>query len=359
MNHLKIAFVLESLISGGAERVCVNLADYLDSYGYKVTIYIKNDSVPTIYTLPSGVNIRYVDYPRAKSKKIKIFISLIKYQRSLRTMLLTDRPDIIISFGTIMNLAVIPIARRINIPIIASEHNSHIYVNSIYRFLRLLIYRYANCITLLTQYDYNYYRRFLSNITVMHNPVVMSHSIHDVRRDSIILAVGDLTRYYIKGFDRLIRCFSSVAEKNWRLIIAGYGDNTPLSKLVNELGIDDKVQFVGEVKNISDYYDKAEIFALSSRKEGLPMVLIEAMNHGCACISFNCVSGPSEIITDKVDGLLIDDDDCQSFQQGLRELMNNEDLRLKIGRAAVSKSKQFSIEHIGPQWITLINQFVK
>lgn len=273
-----------------------------------------------------------------------------------------EKPDLIISFGTEINWVTIVVARRLKIPIIASEHNNYLHgLNRFFavRFLSIrILYRRATVVTVLTDFDYKYYRRFLSNVVVMYNPVPATGRAQIGNKLPIVLAVGTYGAYYRKGFDRLITLFPyrEYSGKRWKLWIAGKGAREPLEGFVRSAGYLQSVELLGEVKNMESLYTQSAIFALSSRSEGLPMVLLEAMSYGCACIAFDCVSGPSEIINNGVNGLLIRNGDTNEFKRKLIELMENADLRNRLGEAAIIRSKDFSVKKIGEQWIGLINK---
>jgi len=278
-------------------------------------------------------------------------------------MLREYNPDILISFGTMLNLLIIPISKWIKKPVIVAEHTNHIYNNTIYKklqsLLRRYLYRFADVLTVLTQFDYEYYRKFLKNVIVMHNPILLEENKYKIERRNIVLAVGTYDSYYIKGFDRLIQLFPFKKCGDWKLAIAGKGDKSFLEPFINKQGNLSDVKLLGEVKDMKNLYKSVSIFALSSRSEGLPMVLLEAMSSGCACISFNCISGPAEIIDHGINGYLVEDGDIKGFKSRLIELMENQKLRTKFGEAAMDKSKDFSIEKIGKNWIQIIEQVLK
>lgn len=365
MGQIKIAFIIGSLASGGAEKVCVTLSNYFVSHGMNVTIYIKNEARKSIYELDERIVVKEVCYPRAKRKKWKIILSGWLYMRSLTLMLREDNPNILISFGTGLNLSTILISKWIKKPIIVSEHINHNLSDKTtieklqLFFTRRFLYRVADVVTVLTQYDYEYYRKFLKNVIVMHNPILVEETKSNIERRNLVLAVGSYDSYYIKGFDRLIQLFPYEKSKDWTFAIAGKGDKRLLETLNTKQNHLNEVKLLGEVKNMKELYGNASVFALSSRTEGLPVALLEAMSHGCACISFNCISGPAEIIDHGINGYLVEDGDLEGFKLGLIELMENPQLRAAFGEAAMEKSKNFSIDTLGGNWIQIIEQVLR
>lgn len=119
------------------------------------------------------------------------------------------------------------------------------------------------------------------------------------------------------------------------------------------MGIGDTVNFHKPVKNIEDKYEQASIYAMSSRFEGFGMVLIEAMSYGLPCVSFDCPYGPSDIITDYKDGILIENGNIQSFADAIIKLIENQSLRQDMGENAQVKAQNYVPEKIMQKWDAL------
>jgi GalNAc-alpha-(1->4)-GalNAc-alpha-(1->3)-diNAcBac-PP-undecaprenol alpha-1,4-N-acetyl-D-galactosaminyltransferase len=123
-----------------------------------------------------------------------------------------------------------------------------------------------------------------------------------------------------------------------------------LKSLVVNYELDDKIDFIGFSKNIISHLRKAKIFALSSREEGLPMVLIEAMSQGVASIAFDCITGPSDIITNNYDGLLVENQNINEFTEKLKNLMEDSKSRNTLGSNAIRSVKRYDIKKIINKW---------
>jgi GalNAc-alpha-(1->4)-GalNAc-alpha-(1->3)-diNAcBac-PP-undecaprenol alpha-1,4-N-acetyl-D-galactosaminyltransferase len=151
------------------------------------------------------------------------------------------------------------------------------------------------------------------------------------RGEKNILAVGRLNR--LKGFDRLIKAFSHLDQKDWKLAIIGEGsERNNLENLIYDLNLEAYISMPGRTKAIEKWYKKSAIFVLSSRIEGFPNVLCEAMAYGCACVSFDCIAGPNEIITDKVDGYLVKNGDINALTAKMDFLINNSEEKIAFLR---------------------------
>ena len=131
-----------------------------------------------------------------------------------------------------------------------------------------------------------------------------------------------------------------------------------LKAKVERLGIVDHVVFAGYRKDIRELLQISEIFILTSRYEGLPMVLMEAASQGIACIAYDCISGPSDIIEDKVSGVLVADQDKDEMTRKVISLIENPEQRKELGKNAVLASENFSLEKIGTLWQELFQKIL-
>jgi glycosyltransferase involved in cell wall biosynthesis len=248
------------------------------------------------------------------------------------------------------------------IPIIVSEHNNHTYKNHPFWLSKIAwryIYPMANLVTVLTQYDLEYFQRLGAKTFVMPNPctfdpVLDGHS----DRSKTIVAVGNLDRYYQKGFDNLIPIVSKVLEEypEWDLKIIGAGNRGKriIEEQIEKTGFADKIKMLGERKDVDLILRESSILILPSRMEGLPMVLLEAMSQGIAVIAYDCVTGPSEIIDDGIDGLLIENQNIKAMQTGLRKLISDDTFRKTLATQGVKKINDYSIEKVYSKWLEAI-----
>jgi glycosyltransferase involved in cell wall biosynthesis len=172
-----------------------------------------------------------------------------------------------------------------------------------------------------------------------------------------VLGIGRLVHQ--KGFDFLVEAFhrSGLAQIGWKLVILGEGDQRPtLIQLAKVAGIYHALEMPGHVDNVGAWLEKAEIFVLPSRYEGFPNALIEAMQLGCAVVSFDCPSGPSDLIQHGQNGLLVPAEDIDALAVALRRLGNDRSLRLQIGSKAVGVNERFSPDEIYGRWLALVDE---
>lgn len=356
---MKIDFLISDLSGGGAQRVMVILANHFSIKGFDVSLITLNEHKGQSYELNKSINRIKLHGGIFKNHKIRSLANLIQYYS-----ISNNRPDVLISFIHLTNLLAIITAKIFGIKIIVSEHNSHLQIPKpkyLTNFTRNLVYRKADFLTVLTAFDINFYKKRKIKVMVMPNPCtfpVLKDNEHI--RNKTILAVGSLNRYHHKGFDNLIRLIKPILNKNsdWKLQIVGGGNKGKkyLSKIVTEEGIKDRVEFIGFTNKVSKYMKEAAIFILPSRFEGLPMVLLEAMSQGMACIAYNCKTGPSDILEHMSNGFLIEDQNTNAMQEGLMTLIENKNLRKKLGDNGLNSLEKFSIENIANKWEELFNQ---
>ena len=157
----------------------------------------------------------------------------------------------------------------------------------------------------------------------------------------------------------LLNAWNKIAHQHpdWELVIYGQGnDYNSLKSLINQYGIAHSVYIFPPTKDIIDKYINASIYVMSSRYEGFPMVLPEAMVCGLPCVSFDAPCGPSEIITQGEDGFVVPFGDIQGLADKLELLMDNENLRCQMGIKARSNIMRYSVDNIMKQWEELFLQ---
>ena len=178
-------------------------------------------------------------------------------------------------------------------------------------------------------------------------------------RNKTIITIATQSRWYSKGLDVLLKAWGKIASQNpdWDLKIYGRIDgelSAELTKLPQE-----RVTWAGWTDNIAEALQTASIFILTSRFEGCPNSLIEAMSQGCVCVGTNCDGGIKEIINDGINGLIIQKENVDDTAQKLQTLINDEQLRRELSSGAIEKAKQFDKKVFFERWDKLIDNIVK
>jgi len=364
MGVMKIFIVIGSLTSGGAERVASRLAFFLSNSGFEVILITIDNIDRDFYVLSPGVRRVVLGRFREGNALLKIFYFL-RRAALLRRLMIKERPYAVISLMTAPSILTLLASLGAGIKIVVSERNYPALkpVGVFWGALRKALYRHADMHVVQTAkiFDWLALNAGVKRAVIIPNsivwpldavsPLVMPDDI--VCRDAkVLLAVG--TKVHQKGFDLLLESFSALPPRflDWRLVLVGV-DGSELAlgeKLVN------RVHFVSRAGNMSDWYERASVFVLSSRYEGFPNVLLEAMSSGCACVAFDCPTGPSELIEHEVNGLLVSPGDVSGMSRSLSILMDDADLRERLGRSAVSVRSKYSESAIFGRWLAVLEQ---
>lgn len=362
---MKLLFYIHAISGGGAERVLVNLVNELIERGHDITV-ATDTSRKDEYGISDKVKLLNLydgcAFPaNTRSKRIGNYFRRF---RNIRKIKKAVKPDVIISFIRELNLEVTISLLFTNTPIIGSEHIT--LSNNFSKRIELeskLLFPRMNAITILTKTDYAMAKKKMSNVVHMPNPIVFNKANDEnIIREKRVLAIGRIDAWNHKGFDNLIKYWSEIQHEfpEWKLEIAGNGQQKSFDYLLNLIKEHNckNIELLGFRNDINDLIAQSEVFVLSSRREGLPMALIESMAGGCACIAFDCKTGPNEIITNNVNGILVRDQNGEDFKNSLRKVLSDDALRAKLSTNAPSVIKKFSPERIADRWEILFNKLI-
>lgn len=355
---------------GGAERVAALLCNRWADQGHKVML------LPTFsgrgecfYHLHRAVKLEYLaDQAGVSGKKVA---KTVRRFLSLRRIIRKTHPDIVVSFLSHVNVVTLLATLGLKVPVVVAER---VYPPAMqlawhWEWLRKITYPLANTVVMQTEQGLDWLRQNCPKAIgqVISNPVVYPLPISDPRllpeawlkpNRYRLLAVGRLEPQ--KQFADLILSFSRVAVAcpNWDLVILGEGSERPhLEFLVSKIGLEDRVLLPGCVGNIADWYSQADLYVMSSRFEGFPNVLLEAMTYSLPAVSFDCNTGPRDIIRHGIDGLLVPlIDGPEGLANSLKKLMLDEALRTRMGIQAASVRDRFSMAYIGALWDDFIGK---
>ena len=198
----------------------------------------------------------------------------------------------------------------------------------------------------------------LKNIVVIKNPILKIPDLKSNLSLKRVLTIGRIS--YQKGFDRLIKAWKIVISRfpDWELNIVGGGDTNGLRMQIQDLGIADSVKIKSATKEIEQEYLCSSIFVMTSRYEGLPMVLLEAMSYGIVVVSFAFPCGPNDLIQPQY-GSLVNNGDINGFASALMDWMSHEEKRKKAGGKAIEYVSQFTQEKIMGQWLNLFKSLLE
>ena len=270
----------------------------------------------------------------------------LSIMRHLSATIRSIQPDVTLSFGELVS----PLARVATIGsgtrfLIFNRESPLRSLNGRAGVINPLTYPLADTVVTQTELAKNILaRRYrFTRFQVIPNPVEIPTSIAPIEtRARTIISVGYLGGQ--KNQQALLKAFAASRHRDqWKLEIVGDGPDRPrLIEMSKDLSISDRVEFLGERKDVPERLADARIFAFTSLAEGFPNALSEALAHGCACIAFDCISGPSELIQNDCNGLLLSPDDEDGYAAALETLMGDEELQQRYSASARVEIGRFS-----------------
>lgn len=352
-----VCILIPTLANGGAERQTLWLAGALARQGYRVILLTQSDAAEDFFALPAGVvrdSIGVIGGPGRRSLSGKILrhgLRLLPVRAALRR----HRADVVLGMMPHQAVTAILAAAGLGLRVVVSERNAawNQMLHPILALLRRRLYRWADLVVVQTEPIAEWIRSvtasphvaIVPNAVQEHLPVAglaVSPPTWTGPRRKLLLAAG--TKPHQKGFDLLVAAFARVADRHpeWDLAIVGMAADrldrglsaTDIADQVRQIGLGPRVLLPGVVGNMADWYAAADLFVLSSRFEGIPNVLIEAMSMGCPTVAFDCPTGPREMLRDGVDGLLVPRICDASLAAALDRAMGDAILRARLGRQA-------------------------
>ena len=374
MEKIKIVYIVDAFaVWGGIERVLADKINYLIGYyGYEVCLLTVNQGTHSVpYKLHP--NVQKIDlgiqmYQQYNFHGIKRFFIRRKLNKLLNLQLkrAIDKvsPDIIICVK--LDFVGVLLAVKGMAPLIVECHtlskSDALEGSGLLRRLHSmywkLLVRRVNAVVALTEGDAAAWKRWNRNVFVIPNVVNLNNhsSVSDCRNKSAIF-VGRFSTQ--KGIDSLLKIWSLVSEKHpeWQLDIYGEGElRVHYLSVINEMGAN--VHVFAPTTNIMEKYRENSILLLTSLYEPFGLVLPEAMSCGLPVIAFDCPYGPSDIITDGVDGFLIKNRDIDEFANKVCLLIENEELRCQMGNKGIISSQRYRADVIMPKWISLFEELI-
>ncbi len=355
-----ITFIIADMGSGGAQRVAVNLVKAWVDQGQRVHVITWKPPESDFFQFPAEVR-RSVLGPRPQnSGRVAAHLSNIKAMIRIRRSLRQDKPKAVVSFITVTNIFVILASLGLKPRLVVSERNDPTRQNAgpIWAALRWILYRFADVVTANSQQAVQAMSSYVParKLAVVHNPVTLPAEVAVSERSEILLNIGRLVPQ--KGQDLIITALSLLGAKaeNWRIEVFGEGpERQNLIALSKRLGVAERVSLPGTVPDPSPYYRRAGIFVLSSLYEGTPNVLLEAMAHGMACVVSDSVPGALEHVEDHVSGLVFRSGDAEHLAQCLSKLLEQPELRSRLGQEARRRMAAYSMENIASEWKQILS----
>ena len=378
----RVLLYIDSLKTGGAERVTLLFARWLVEEGWRATVLTRHGASRDFYPVPAGVR-RAIEPPDPPWLRCLGVMGFPLRVLRLRAWLRRHQPDLVLGMTTLPAIKLLLAVRGMACPCIVSERNFPPLKRPgwPWRLLRRLTYPWAQLHLVQTEATGRWLAQHLNARPqlCLANPVAWPLprfapdpdptrwlARQKVGADQqVLLAVG--TKAHQKGFDRLMAMFALLRQRHPQahLVILGM-DAVPYH------GVDQQAQlrrmlpeasrslhFPGRVGNVQDWYERADLFLLPSRYEGFPNVLLEAMASGCCCVSSDCPQGPAELIRDGVNGRLLPNDaNPQTWADVVSVLLVDSEERQRLAGRALDVRQRFSERRLRRCFMSGVSQLV-
>lgn len=374
INDMKILYVTDALaIWGGIERVLSDKMNYLvREYGYEVYVVTADQGAhPIPFPLDERIHVKDLSIRFHQQYKYHGLRRILKYwelerlfRDRLERYIIEIRPDIISCIRD--GYANTVLSTKRHAPIIFESHAMYrdvVFENSTIMH-RLITYskrrklRKLNRIVTLTQGDADDWKQVCHHVCVIPNVVHLNESVNYSScqiKNAIFVGRFDVQ----KDFGTMLKIWALVQQRHpeWILNVYGNGELKPIFEaLVAEQKLN--VAIHPAVPDIMEKYKESSMLLMSSLYEPFGLVLVEAMSCGLPVVAFNCPYGPADIINDNIDGFLIEDRNIEAFADRVCQLMENQDLRQQMGKAAIFSAQRYRAEIIMPQWERLFTNLV-
>lgn len=388
MKIMLVNFLKVVNSAGGAERVFCNMSNEFVRRGYEVyavccdweigkPFYELDRRVNFINLDGSGTEKKFAKYLKIERELLRLFKKISndnpydnaknKYWSTKLEKVLDDiRPNIIIAYD-LQSVCILKNILNIKIPIIAMIHsNTHVMFDLNASKKEIQALNKVNCVQVLLKSDINITKRYL-NVSIVQIPNIVPQfkeaaNLKKEKNNYTIVFLGRLDKK-VKRPHLVIEAFSRIRDKfpNWKLNIwGGVEDKAYYSELQNMIvdnDMENVIKLCGTTNKASRVLMNSDIFAFPSSNEGFPLALTEAMSAGLASVGFKDCIAVDELIENNITGILCEDS-VDGLAAGLEKLMNNKELRSKLGLAAKEEMKKYTAEKIWNEWENLISKTV-
>lgn len=351
LSDKKVCLVIPSLVVGGMERVMSELANYLVMKGAQVNLILMFRDV-VFYELHPDIRVIQPSFRKRWNLSYAFFLFPF-----LRWKIRKLHPDAVLSFGERYNSYLLLATWGLKVPIYVSDRSSpNKWLSPVNLWLSKLLYRRSAGIISQTSKAARLLSRRLGaehpEIRVIPNPL-REIDKKEVPKKNQIVALGRIVRE--KRYDRLLEIMSMLEDRSWKLVIVGDGYQRSLvESLIDEYDLYERVILVGQQREVDRFLAESRIYALTSDIEGFPNALCEAMAHGLACISYDCVAGPGDIIENGVNGILVEEDCKEIFARELDQLIRDQEKRRKLGTEAMKIQEWLHEDRIFEKYVDFI-----
>lgn len=377
---MKILFLTDSITTlGGAQRVTTIIANAL-SKSNNITVISRHDCSERLYYIDPNVEILsfsdlginyYFHYYEQALKLLNRLTGILdrfgikseyypkRYQKEISEYININKFDVVIGVQGYWAYFLGCIRKRVNCKLVGWQHSSYdAYFNTKYRYYwhqdrisKSLICKLDEYIV-LNEYDQELFKKYMNiNVKYIYNPKSFETDLPSDLSHHKFIAAGRFS--YVKGYDLLIKAYKKycgLTENSWPLVIIGAGEEeTKYKRIIHDLELDDKISVLAYTNDIQSSFRTASCLLLSSRWEGMPMIVLEAMEMGVPTISFD-IQAIKPLIKDDWNGLVVEKYDLDAYAKAMYIISTNEELRNRYANNSRIKAKEFSIDSISQIW---------
>lgn len=353
---MKVCFLINCLNPGGAERTVAYLSNYIVNNGADVDIVLFGDR--GFYYLDDKIKIHHISQAYKSKNILHRLIMILKRFKKFKNYIRINKPDIV--FCMLYKLMIYALPHKKRVSIIISERGNPHYLKSHFRkVIRKILFKKADGIVFQTERAKNFYRDIIKDKGIVIPNAIGNEYVYKVpiieKRVNKIVSVGRL--FKVKDYPTLLKAFKQISDKHqdYELVIYGQGpEDKELKEFSQDLGIGEKVFFMGAQPDALLKIADSKCYVLSSISEGMPNSLMEAMAIGLPCVSTDCPNGPAELIEDGVNGLLVPVGDENAMAKAILKMIEDEEFANKCGENAKKIKETHSVDYIAEQYLTYI-----
>jgi len=361
---MKILYLTNQVyLHGGIEKILSKKCNlWVEQYNYEV-IVCTSEQHNKEFVYPLNKQVKTIDLGINYHRNLSYFnplnlLKVVVHYYRLRKLINQLKPDIVISVNYTPEQYSIPFIAK-HIPKIKEFHSSGSALKptkGLFEKAKQRLFQLFNryeAVVVLNEDEKQYYP--FDNLVVIPNFIAVNESKQEFQKEKTIIAAGRIAA--VKQFDHLIQAWALIAPEfpDWQVKLFGDGDDQlmqELKALINDLQLTN-IRLMGATTALEEEMQKASIYAMTSATECFPMVLLEAMDAGMVCISYNCPTGPKNILQHQVDGILTPPDRVEEFAATLKALIIDEAGRINLVLAAKENCKRFSEVKVASQWNAL------
>lgn len=341
----------------------VSFANLLVQDGYRISLLVVDDSKESFYPIDSRINVALLNADFGIGNRVNYMQRKINFAKDifrLKKAIRNINPDIVITTEYPLTAATILGGVPAKTKVICWQHNLFTIKKSfLWDKASKYAYKRVDGIVALNAVEQEYYSSYNNRTVVIPNFIQCAESISDVSSKTILT----VARFdAVKGIDLLLQAAAIVLNKypGWQWKLIGKGDlKKEYHKPISKYGWHKNLIVQPPVSNqLSKEYQQSAIYALTSRKELFPLVLLEAMSYGVPCVAFDCDTGPRHIITDNVDGILVEKENPEKLAETISLLIEDKEKRSQMGKAALENVQRFLSEVVIKKWEDFFNSLL-